>query len=181
MRNSLTTAIIGAGIVLAAACGTEPEENSFAVTISGDTSFTIEGEAIFGVSVTQGREYWVIFLSRGTFGGLDFDAIAIGRHGSATPIEVGTHTIVDADSDNLDPEDIDAVYVLRRSADGSIASYGSDTGTITVTSASNDLIRGEFSFEADFELAVGSFGGVEEITISGSFTAIRGDVPSVTS
>lgn len=181
MRKSLTTAIIAGSIVLAAACGTDPEENAFTVTIAGDTSFTIEGEAIFGVSVTQGREYWVIFLSRGTFGGLDYDAIAIGRHESATPIGEGAHAIADADSEELDPEDIDAVYVLRRSADGSIASYGSDTGTITITSASNDMIRGEFSFEADFELAVGSFGGIEDLTISGSFTAIRGDVPSVTS
>jgi len=167
--------------LLLASCGdsTGPEEGVFSVTIGGDTTLTVEGEAIFGLSTTQGVEHWVIFLSRGTFGGLDFDAVAIGRHGSATPIGVGTHPIADADSDATQSEDIDAVYALQRSADGSIGYYGSESGTLTISNADDDRIRGEFNFTAEFEFAVGAFGEIRNLTLEGSFTAVRGDVPSI--
>jgi len=169
-----------AAMVLLAACGeTGPENSSFTATVTGDTTLSFEGEALFGVSSTSGRDHWVLFFTRGLFGGLDFDAVAIGRNNSDTPIGVGVHTIEDATRDEPDGEDIEGVYTLARSSDGSIASYGSVAGTLTITSASADEIRGDFEFSAEFVLAVGSFGDVRNVTLSGSFTATPGSIPSI--
>ena len=181
MENALgITVAIVAGMLLAGCGGsTGPEEGTFSVTISGDTSFSLEGEALFGVSTTQGRDHWVIFLSRGLFGGLDFDAVAIGRNHSATPIGVSVHQIEDATSDSAAGEDIEAVYTLRRSDDGSMGSYASVSGTLTISSATGEQVQGDFSFTADFVYSVGAFGGIRELTLTGSFTAIPGNIPSV--
>jgi len=174
------TCVVGFA-ALSVACGTEPIDNSFTATLSGDTSHTFEGEAIFGVSTSQTHENWVIVLSRGTPGGLDFDAIAIGRHRSGTPIGEGTYVIEDAEDDTLEDDDIDAVYILRRSEDGALGQYNSLSGTLTITSADSDEVRGEFTFTTSHYLSSGSFEDVIDLTISGSFTAIRGNVPSAVS
>jgi len=68
---------------------------------------------------------------------------------------------------------------LQRSADGSIGYYGSESGTLTISNADDDRIRGEFNFTAEFEFAVGAFGEIRNLTLEGSFTAVRGDVPSI--
>lgn len=180
MVGRLKPTILVAVIALLVGCGTtDPVANSFTVTITGDTTLSFEGEAVFGVSTTSGRQRWVLFFNRGLFGGLDFDAVAIGRNLSSTPIGVGVHSIEDATSDEPDGEDIEGIYALSRSSDGSIASYGSVAGTLTISSASADEILGEFNFSAEFVLAVASFADVRNINISGSFTAIPGTVPSI--
>jgi len=180
MLKIVRAVTVFAAFALPTACdGSGPAENSFVVTITGDTTLTFEGEASFGVSTTNGRDHWVLFLGRGVFGGVDFDAVAIGRNNSATPIGVGVHTIEDATREDPDGEDIEAVYALARSHDQSIASYASVSGTLTISSATADQIQGEFSFSSKFILAVASFAGVENLTITGSFTATPGAIPTV--
>jgi hypothetical protein len=175
-------AVVGACVLVLSCNGdaSGPDDSSFTVTITGDTTFSFEGEALFGVSTTNGRDHWVLLFTRGLFGGLDFDAVAIGRNESATPIGVGVHTIEDATSDAPDGEDIEGIYTLARSSDGSIASYGSVLGSLTISSATADRIQGEFSFSAEFVLAVGpSFRDVRNVTIAGSFAAVPGTIPSI--
>ena len=181
MLKTLKSVTMIAVFALLVACSdTGPEDSSFTVTVTGDTTFSFEGEALFGVSTTNGRDHWVLFFTRGLFGGLDFDAVAIGRNESATPIGVGVHTIEDVSRDEPDGEDIEGVYVLARSSDDSFASYRSVAGTLTIASASADEIRGDFNFSADFVLGAGaSFANVRNLTISGSFTARPGNIPSI--
>jgi hypothetical protein len=167
--------------LLVVSCGdsTGPESGEFSVTIGGDTSFTVEGEAVFGLSAAGVPDHWVIFLKRDVFGGPDFDAVAIGRHGSATPIGVGTHTIADASAETTGPEDIDAVFVLRRTVEETEGLYGSVSGSLTITSSSEDQLLGEFNFSAKSVYADGAFAGITDLTLQGSFTAVRGNVPSI--
>jgi hypothetical protein len=180
MFSKLRATMFCCAFVLLVACGsTDPVDNAFTVTITGDTNLSFEGEALFGVSSTSGQQHWMLFFNRGLFGGLDFDAVAIGRNLSDTPIGVGVHTIEDATRDEPDGEDIEGIYTLARSSDGSIASYGSVAGTLTISSATADRIQGDFNFSAEFVLAVGSFGNVRDVTISGSFTAIPGTIPAI--
>lgn len=181
MSKILRAITLVATFAFIGACdGTGPEDGSFTVSITGDTSLSFEGKALFGVSTTGDRDHWMLFFNRGVFGGLDFDAVAIGRNDSANPIGVGVHTIEDATRDTADGEDIEAVYTLRRSSDGSIASYGSVLGTLTISSATADRIEGEFSFSAEFVLAVAGFANVRNLTITGFFTAVPGYIPSIT-
>jgi hypothetical protein len=180
MLKCLRAITLVAALALLSACGeTGPEGSYFTVTITGDTTLSFEGEALFGVSRTGGSDHWMLLFTRGLFGGLDFDAVAIGRNLSATPIGVGVHTIEDASSNEAVGEDIEGIYTLARSADGSIASYGSVAGTLNITSATADEIQGDFNFSAEFVLAVASFSNVRNITIVGSFTATPGDLPSI--
>ena len=180
LKSFRATTLVAAFALLVACNGTGPVDNSFVVTITGDTTFSFEGEALFGVSTTNSRDHWMIFLNRGLFGGMEFDAVAIGRNDSATPIGVGVHHIEDATRDVADGEDIEGIYSLSRSSDGSVGYYGSVSGTLTISSATGERIQGEFNFSAEFVLAYGpSFGGIENLTIAGSFTAIPGNIPSI--
>jgi len=179
MLKTLGATIIVAVCALLVACdGTGPADSFFTVTITGDTTFSFEGEALYGISSTSGHDQWVFFLNRGLFGGLDFDAIMIGRNESVTPIGVGLHQIEDATSDPTDGEDIETAYIISR-PDGSIGSFLSVSGTLTISNATGEQIQGDFSFSAEFALAVGSFGEVRNLTIAGSFTAIPGNIPSI--
>lgn len=179
LKNLGVVTLVATSVLLASCDGTGPDDSFFTVTITGDTTLSFEGEALFGVSTTDGRDHWVLFFNRGLFGGLDFDAVAVGRNESTTPIGVGVYTIEDATRDAPDGEDIEGIYSLRRSSDGSFGYYGSESGTLTISSATADQIQGEFNFSAEFVMAVASFGSVRNITVSGSFTAVPGMVPSL--
>ena len=153
MRILKSTSAIAAASLLAFGCGESgPEEGNFEATISGDMEVSISGNAIFGVSSEGGVERWMIFLLNGVFLGFDYDMIGFSREASATPIPVGTHTIVDAAADSLDDEDIGSAYMMERH-NGSLGVYSSVSGTLTITSASAEEVTGNFSFSNNTPLS----------------------------
>ena len=136
---------------------------------------------MFGVSTEGGVDRWMIFLSEGVFLGLDYDMIGFLREASSTPIEVGTHTIVDAAGDSLDDDDIGGVYWFGSPSSPitSVGVFTSDEGTLTITSASSEWVEGTFSFSGTLDLGRGpDIVDVVNVTVAGSFTAEAGTIPS---
>lgn len=184
MHMSVVSRVLPAfavGVALALpACSTGPGEGSYTIMFGGDTTFTVSGEAVFGTSIEEGVERWTIYLGRGALLSSDFDAVAIGRHGSGTPIGIGTHSISDAMDAATDAEDIDAAYTLGRSA-GSFRIFPSVSGTLSISAASSDRVTGEFDFRVSHFFTWGSddgpFAGVQDLTLSGSFSAVPGTIP----
>ena len=170
---------IAAMCLLFAGCGdsTGPEGGSFEATISGDMELSVDGDAIFGVTSEGAVDRWMIFLENGRFLSLDYDMIGFLREGSDTPISVGTHTIAEATSDDLDGEDITGVYWMGRH-NGTLGVYTSVSGTLTITSSDAERVVGNFSFSVTVQIAVVDVSDVRELTVTGSFEAAAGTIPS---
>jgi len=158
-----------------------PEDAGFTATISGDMDRSVSGEAIFGVSSEGGVDRWMIFMVDGVFLGLDFDMIGFSREASRTPIPVGTHTISTATSNTLDDEDITAAYMTSLDHGASFGVFTSVSGTLTIASANSDRVTGSFAFTSTRQLGYGdSIVGVEDLSMSGTFIAEAGNIPSGT-
>lgn len=182
MRKLEMVITLSIACMLAIGCSdsTEPDDAGFEATISGDMELSVSGDAIFGVTGEGGVDRWMIFLLNGTFLGLDYDMIGIGRDASGTPIPVGTYSILDAASDALEGDDVTAVYMMERH-NGTLGVFSSVSGTLTITSANADRVAGSFNFSATMQIAVGpDVREVRDLTFTGSFTAYAGEIPSGT-
>ena len=178
MRYLKATTVLTA-VLFVGGCGdsTGPDNPGFDATISGDLELSITGDAIFGVSSQGGVDRWMIFLSDGFLTDTVFDAIAIGREASGSPIGLGTHSIQEAGG-VLDPDEISALYMLQRS-DVSLGIFRSLSGTLAITDVSDEQVTGEFSFSAVVLLEPGgAMAEAASLNVSGSFTAEPGAIPS---
>jgi hypothetical protein len=183
VRNPKAITVLATVCFLAFGCSdsTGPGDAGFTATIGGDLDLSVSGDAIFGVASEGGVDRWMIFLTDGVFLGLDYDMIAISREASGAPIAVGTHTILDAASDALEADDIVGAYMIGRH-DGTLGVFSSVSGTLTVTSASSERVVGSFDFSATMQIAVGpQVRDARNLTLTGSFTAEAGTIPSGTS
>jgi len=149
-----------------------PVEGSFSGSITGDLELTLSGTAVFGVATVGGNDGFVIALERGSVSAFDLDLILLGRFNAQRP-GVGTYDIIESGCANCSDDDFDGGYVLQR-PDGTSDIYISEAGLLTITKSTADTVAGDCSFTAH-DLT----NDTVEITISATFTAVLGEVPTV--
>jgi len=157
----------------ALACGdstTPVNQGSFTASITGDLTASLTGRAVFGVATQGTNQGFVIALERQGSSQLDRDVIVTGRLNTQRPGE-GTYPIVSC-SGGCDADEFDAGYVFYRTS-GDSGLFISESGTLTITASSTDTIAGTMSFSAT------SLTGLDQITVTASFTAVPGSLPTV--
>jgi hypothetical protein len=173
--KALRLTVLGlVGLVLACSESSTapPVEGSFSGSVTGDLQLTLSGTAIFGTASVGGNDGFVIAFQRGSVSSFDLDLILLGRFNAQRP-GVGTYNIVESGCSNCSDDDFDGGYVLQR-PDGTSNIFISEAGQLTVTKSTADTVAGNCSFTAH-DLTDAS----SQITITASFTAVAGEVPTV--
>ena len=178
-----------AAILLAAvalACGgdsTGPGDNggsqlggTFQANVTGDLTATLSGPAVFGTVTDQGSTAFAIALLRGVLGEAGSDAIYLGRDNPAAP-GVGDFPIHSASCVTCTADDFAGAYIYQPGL-LDLGTFVSDTGSMTITAASADTLRGTFDFTTSVFLAFGNVAGIDSVRLVGSFTAVAGVVPT---
>jgi hypothetical protein len=163
----------------ALACGdsTAPvNQGSFTASITGDLTASLTGRAVFGVATQGTNQGFVIALERQGSSQVDRDVIVMGRLNTQRPGE-GTYPIVSCVGGTCGADDFDAGYVFYRTS-GDFAFFSSDAGTLTITESSAEKIVGTITFDGVWVLSSESV-TARDITITASFTAVPGALPSV--
>ncbi len=88
----------------------------------------------------------------------------------------GTFTIHSFTCTDCTAQDFAAVFAFTR-PNGDFAFFSAEEGSFTITSASSERLEGRFDFTATILLATGTT--AENVTVRGTFTAIRGELPSI--
>jgi hypothetical protein len=177
--SSITRRALGAllAAVFAAACSsggaddtTGPNNNpgtvgSFSATVSGAMSASLSGSAAFGSSSVSGQQGFAIALvpASGT------NTIFFGRVNAQAP-GTGTYQISDFLTQSSVNGALIAALFAGTAQSGQI--YVSNSGTLTITSASADEIKGNFTVSAS---AV-TVSGTQTVSITGTFTAKHGTI-----
>ncbi len=181
LLSATTTAVI----VLLAACGesTGPGDDStaqgsFQATVSGDLSLSLSGLAVFGTQVEGGDTGFVIALMDGLLGQDNSDIVFIGRDNPTAP-GTGTFPIEPGLCPTCTEDDFSGAYV-HQETQVDVGTYLSESGSFTISAASADTLRGEFDFTATAFLLFGNV-TAESVQLTGSFTAVAGQVPTVPS
>ena len=144
----------------------------FLGSVTGDLQATLSGTAVFGTASVGGNDGFVIAFQRGSVSAFDLDLILLGRFNAQRP-GVGTYDIIESGCSNCGDDDFDGGYVLQR-PDGASGIFVSEAGQLTITKSTADTVAGNCSFTAhDFTNAA------SQITITASFTAVVGEVPTV--
>lgn len=175
--------VIGLGMGVASCSSIEtvggppPEDmGSYTASVVGDDiNANISGNAIFGLQENNlGGSEWVVFMWTGVINSNAFDVITIFRENLEIPAP-GTYEIHDVEQGAAGIDDFLAGYVFAGST--AFAAFLSTSGTITITSSSDEEVRGTFEFTGALDDA--SFGvTAETATLSGSFTAVPGIIPN---
>ncbi len=150
-------------------------QGSCAASVVGEgISENVAGSAVFGYQTgAEGLTQWVFFLWDGNYYGDSFDIITLFRTNLTIPAP-GTYEIQDASEDPETENDFLAGWVF--SSPSAFATFLSVTGTITITSSSDEQVSGTFEFSG--AQREGAFGvTADSVMVSGSFTAVPGDVP----
>ncbi len=175
LRLVLCAAIAGCGGGTGPSDDTEPT-GSFQATVSGDLALSFSGSAVFGVQTQQGQQAFAIGLIKGDAGSNDSELIVISRNNTSTP-GPGTYTIVSGSCTTCTENDFACGFIHQvTSLDFGI--YLSESGSLTLSSASSELLEGVFSFTATAFLTGGSV-TAENLTIEGTFIAVPGDIPPI--
>ena len=165
-------------VAILSSCGdpTAPPDQGFSITVTGDVSDAIDGMgAVFDeVSVTSTADgVWTIDLSVGEPGSVEGVAFLFNGPRPAA----GTYDLADASGGVPDAgRFFAAVTVIVEQPTPASFLGTSTTGTLTITESSGDVVRGEFSFEADGVLfrPTGNTDGV--VTVEGTFVAASGEI-----
>ena len=87
---------------------------------------------------------------------------------------------LEAASNELEADDVVGAYMIGRH-DSTLGVFSSVSGTLTISSAGSDQVVGSFNFSVTMQIAVGpQVTDVRNMTITGSFTAAAGEIPSGT-
>lgn len=176
LRLVLCAAIAGCGG--GTGPGDDPEQvtGSFQATVSGDLALSLSGSAVFGVQTQQGQQAFAIGLIKGDAGSNDSELVVISRNNTSTP-GPGTYTIVSGSCTTCTENDFACGFIHQvTSLDFGI--YLSESGSLTLSSVSSELLEGVFSFTATAFLTGGSV-TAENLTIEGTFIAVPGDIPPI--
>ena len=164
-----------AAIALAAACSDDPAgprmpaAGSYRLNLAGDYTARHTGEAIFGVDGNEGHEYFAVLLGVEQ---ADMANLVMVRSGT-TRFELGTHQV--ANTTDQFPDDEDAIEILLgvgNDTSSIVGFFDGQSGTVTITRSSDDVLAGTFSVVAKGLLEEN--GGTAEpatLKISGAFTA----------
>jgi hypothetical protein len=146
-----------------------------ASVIGEGISSEISGNAIFGQQTnSEGMTELVIFLWEGNYYETSFDIITMFRTNLRIP-DPGTYEIQDVREGADSHDNFLAGWVF--STPTAFAAFLSVSGTLTITSSSEERISGNFEFSG--VLRDTSYGvSTESVTVSGSFTAWPGEIPS---
>jgi hypothetical protein len=142
--------------LLLPACDTVGDGSAFTATLDGAVDGRLEGIATFG-PVGGDRFQLLLRLDEGDSEGFR-GSIGFSRDGTRRP-RTGTYPISRGEPDAFD------VTIVLLDDEGAIA-LEARSGTLTVTGSSEDLLEGEFAFEAETP-----FGG-GETEVEGTFTAV---------
>lgn len=152
--------------------GPDVSEGTFTATVSGDVDASFEGNAAWA-SVTDpasGESAWGIVLGDTNVGS---NAVVIFHLGTSEP-ETGTYSLVDA-SVGSDFQSGTGAFVVLSVGGSSTLSVNSTGGTVTISSASADRLRGTFNITASGALIDGNMTQHVTVTVSGEFDALGSD------
>ncbi len=140
---------------------------AFAADVTGDVETSIEGDALFGeiLDPTAGAVFAVEMSESDPTGG---SLIQIMRVGEGVP-GTGTYQLTDAISGT--PAEGDWVAAAYDSDNGQLtAIFAATSGTVNVTSVTQNTVKGTFTFDAEGGL-LSDPGTTLAITVTGRFTA----------
>lgn len=160
MRNIRKFGLVLIGALALAGCGDDDDRTtgtlgSFEGSITGAITATLGGNAVYGLD--QNDDLFELALVNAPVAASPY-TIALGIIGRTTLPPNGTYTI------GLSANNINgSLYVLSTAE-----FYYLNGGTMTITTSSENDVRGTFTFTAHHEDATP---GTNSITITGSFTA----------
>lgn len=158
MTSLTTRALALAALPLLLACGGDggtdpkPQPTGFTATVSGATSASLSGSAVFAAT---GQGFVLDLVNKDAQGPM----ISFVRVGALPG--TGTYTF----SAVPQPGEIVGLYATGGATPTGYASTG---GTLTITTSSSDRLKGSFSFTA-----TGGGTGTATVSITGSFDAGR--------
>jgi hypothetical protein len=169
MKARLFTHLGAIGLLsvgLLAGTGPAPDySNSFSAVLTGDVRTTVSGVATFG-RISGGPTAPDVFTV--TLGADTSDGAVLFTQSTGGGLSVGSYRISDVGF----PGEIQALVMLG-SSDRPKGVFRASTGILTITSASEHTLTGVFSLHADGFLARAPDRDDQEVSVSGSFTALR--------
>lgn len=182
MNRITTSGIAFALSVVLAACGggdsTGPDNGgttgSFSVSISGDLTDSFDGQAFFGEATDPetSETGWVLWLTS-TEAQTTGQAVYFVRQGSRPG--TGTHSLANLDDDSLDQGQIGALVFDYTSGSFPVSLFAT-SGSLTVTSSSSSGMSGSFTMQATGVVFDGDEPSEVDVTVSGEFSALGGNV-----
>jgi hypothetical protein len=160
------------------ACGSDDDptgpgsDGSFSVTITGGLNAEFTGFAWFWSGAFQGEQGFMLWFATDEDEEEATHTIWFAREGTGRP---GTGSVVignydDVDSEEWNPNNIFAWY------SGSNAYFWSVSGSMNVSTSSDSRFAGSFQLTAS-GFVNNDWENEQEVTISGTFDAIGGNVP----
>ena len=158
---------MGAALVMYLAAFTSFTMNgSFATSIVGDVRLELHGGARFGTVQGRGKVPPVFTISLGA--GSAQGSVLFTRPGGARLV-AGTYRITGKD----DGTDEVRALVMTGSAEQPTGVFRGQSGTLVITSVSDNVIHGSYRVEATGFLADDPAAEDKQIRATGGFTAVR--------
>jgi hypothetical protein len=161
-----TTRAIGLGSLLVLSLAAFTATSSFSGIVTGGLRAEMHGDAKFGVVDGRGTMPSVFTLSLGAKGA---NGSILFTRPAGTRLTPGTYAIAGRDDGS---DDLRAL-VMTGSAEHPTGVFRGRSGTVTVTSVSDNVIRGSYRVKAVGFVAVDPEVEDREIVASGGFTALR--------
>ncbi|MDX1674129.1 MAG: hypothetical protein R3314_04925 [Longimicrobiales bacterium] len=151
----------------------EDRLGTFNMTISGDISATLEGDAVWGETTDPdtNETVWLLWMATPEEATDDY-FLWIARMGSRPGS--GSYAIQNIQTESFDPGEIGAF--LSGTPSGTSISMLSISGTLTVSSSSGDNMTGTFSIDLDGQIFSNNQATDAVATVTGSFDAPNGVV-----
>lgn len=150
---------------------------SFAIVVTGDTDFELDGFAFFGEAEDPetGEDVFVIYFSENANPSSTQGTWAFVGRNSARP-GTGTFTFVNGELDDEIPAEQFVLVMNVGSGGAGSSTFVSDSGELTITSSSSNRVEGSFDVTATgFQVTGGGAGEELSVSIEGSFDAIGSD------
>jgi hypothetical protein len=164
--STTRTIALGSLLVMSLAGFTSTSTSSFAGVVTGRLHTEMHGDATFGVVDGRGAAPSVFTLSLGATG--TEGSILFTRAGGAR-LAPGTYAVTGRDdgSDDL------RVLVMTGTARHPTGVFRGREGTLTVTSVTDNVLRGSYRVKATGFVASDPADEQRQIVASGGFTALR--------
>lgn len=175
------TAVLAFPLTLAACGGgdsTGPDNGgtagSFSVSISGDITDSFDGQAFFGEATDPetSETGWVLWLTS-TEAQTTGKAVYFVRQGSRPG--TGTHSLANLDDDSLDQGQIGALIFDHTSGSFPVSLFATG-GSLVVTNSASSGMSGSFTMQATGVVFDGDEPSEVDVTVTGEFNAIGGNV-----
>ena len=157
---------LGSLMVTSLTAFTSTSTSSFAGVVTGSLYTEMHGDARFGVVDGRGAAPSVFTLSLGVNGA---DGSILFTRPNGTRLTPGTYTVTGRDdgSDDL------RVLVMTGSAERPTGVFRGQEGTLTVTSMTDNVLRGSYRVKGTGFVASDPSDEHRQIVAAGGFTALR--------